>query len=250
MLRLENLHVYCEETPILHGIDIHVPAGELHVMMGPNGAGKSTCAKVLFGEESLSVSTGELLLSGEDLISMSSEERAHAGLFVGMQQPPEIPGVGNKDFFRRAYNACQRAKGKKELSSGDFDILLRETLACYPLEVPEFFFTRNVNEGFSGGEKKKNEILQMIILEPKCIILDEPDSGVDIDAWRNICSTISVYRELHPESAFLLITHNPKLRSVLTPDRVHILLDGRIAASGDASIMEMLEAKSFSIFEA
>lgn len=245
MLRIQGLHVYCEDVKILDDLHVCVPAGELHVIMGPNGAGKSTFAKVLAGDDSVAVTAGDVVLKEQSMLDVSPEERAHRGLFVGFQQPTEIPGVNNKMFLRDAYNACRRARQEAEISEADFDTLLTSIVETYEFYSFAPFLERNINEGFSGGERKKNEIWQMLVLEPEVILLDEPDSGLDVDALRFICSTIAKYRELHPKSAFCIVTHNPKLGSLLNPDCVHILWEGRIALSGGAALMQELEAKTY-----
>lgn len=245
MLRIQNLHVCCEDVKILEDFNIHVRPGELHVIMGPNGVGKSTLAKVLSGDDSVSVISGDIYLSGQDILEKAPEERAQSGLFIGFQQPPEIPGVNNRLFLKDAYNACKRYRQEEEISDAAFDLLLSSLTETYEFPLLEQFLERNVNEGFSGGERKKNEIWQMLVLEPDMIVLDEPDSGLDVVAIRCVCKVIEKYRELHPKSALCIVTHNPKLGSLLRPDYVHILLEGSIACSGDVALMQKLESKSY-----
>ncbi|WP_348663567.1 Fe-S cluster assembly ATPase SufC [Chlamydia vaughanii] len=245
MLRIQNLHVCCEDVKILDNLNVHIRAGELHIIMGPNGAGKSTFAKVLSGDDSVSIISGEISLLDQDLLEKSPEERAQAGLFIGFQQPPEIPGVNNRLFLKDAYNACRRSRQEEEISEVEFDMLLSSVSETYEFASFFHFLERNINEGFSGGERKKNEIWQMLVLEPEMILLDEPDSGLDVDALRFVCRTIERYRELHPRSSMCIVTHNPKLGNLLSPDHVHILLEGRIACSGGVDLMRELEDKSY-----
>ena len=244
MLRIENLHVHCDDVKIIDNFSLHISPGELHMIMGPNGAGKSTFAKVLSGDPSLSVSAGKISLEKQDLLTLSPEERARAGLFVGFQHPPEIPGVNNKLFLRDAYNSCRRYQ-YEAVTTEDFEMLLSALQESYEFEVLDHFFERNVNEGFSGGERKKNEIFQMLIMEPKMAVLDEPDSGLDVDSLRAVCKTLERYREIHPENSMCIITHNPKLGQFLHPDIVHLFLDGNIALSGGGALMQDLEYKSY-----
>ncbi|ANH78495.1 Fe-S cluster assembly ATPase SufC [Candidatus Chlamydia sanziniae] len=245
MLRIENLHVSCGDVKILDGLDVHIQPGELHVIMGPNGAGKSTLAKVLSGDESVTIYSGRVMLEEQDVLVMLPEERARAGLFIGFQLPPEIPGVNNKLFLCDTYNACRRANQEENISINEFDTLLSTMLETYEFKDVDLFLDRNVNEGFSGGEKKKNEIWQMLTLEPKMVFLDEPDSGLDVDALRFMCKILAKYRELHSTSSMCIVTHNPKLGSLIQPDVVHVLLDGSIVLSDDVSLMHQLEERSY-----
>lgn len=245
MLRIQDLRVCCDNAKILDHLNIHINPGELHVIMGPNGAGKSTLAKVLSGDDSVTVISGSIDYKGLDLLDKEPEERAQAGIFIGFQNPPEIPGINNKAFLKDAYNACQRARKKKELSEQEFDALLISIAEKYKFTSFETFLARNVNEGFSGGERKRNEIWQMLVLEPEFILLDEPDSGLDVDALRFICNTIEQFKNTHPQSSICIVTHNPKLGHLLAPDHVHLLLDGAIVHSGDVSLMLDLESKSY-----
>lgn len=245
MLRIQDLRVCCENTRILDHLNLHIKPGELHVIMGPNGAGKSTLAKVLSGDDSITVVSGGIGYKELDLLDKEPEERAQAGIFIGFQNPPEIPGINNKMFLKDAYNACQRAREGKELSEQEFDLLLSSISETYGFSSFDVFLERNVNEGFSGGERKRNEIWQMLVLEPELVLLDEPDSGLDVDALRFICNTIEKFRKLHPKSSICIVTHNPKLGHLVAPDHVHILLDGAIVCSGDVSLMFELESKSY-----
>ncbi|WP_201456543.1 Fe-S cluster assembly ATPase SufC [Chlamydia sp. 17-3921] len=245
MLRIENLHVNCDDVKILDDLNLHINSGELHVIMGPNGAGKSTLAKVLSGDESVFVSSGRVSLCDQDVLTMTPEARAQAGLFIGFQHPPEIPGVNNKMFLRDAYNACRRSLQVEEISKDEFDALLSTIIDTYEFDTINDFLDRNVNEGFSGGERKKNELCQMLVLEPKMVLLDELDSGLDVDALRLICRTLERYRDLHPDASICIVTHNPQLGNLLQPKFVHVLLDGRIVFSGDVSLMHDLESKSY-----
>lgn len=245
MLHIQDLSVCCDDAKILNQLNLHIKPGELHVIMGPNGAGKSTFAKVLSGDDRVSVTTGEIRYQGQDLLAQEPEERAQNGVFIGFQMPPEIPGINNKAFLKDAYNACQRAKQKTELSEGEFDSLVQSLIDLYSFSSFDVFLSRNVNEGFSGGERKKNEIWQMLVLEPDLVLLDEPDSGLDVDALRFICKTIEKFRQHHPQNAMCIVTHNPKLGQLLRPDHVHILFDGSIVCSGGAALMQALEHKSY-----
>ncbi|AAD18830.1 ABC transporter ATPase [Chlamydia pneumoniae TW-183] len=246
MLKIKHLHASCNDVKILDDFNLNIQPGTMHVIMGPNGAGKSTLAKILAGDESVLVSSGEIALQEQNLLSMLPEERSRAGLFVGFQMPPEIPGVNNKMFLRDAYNARRRANQEGDISIDEFNTLLSTVLETYEYNATtDLFLDRNVNEGFSGGERKRNEICQMLVLEPEMVLLDEPDSGLDVDALRLICRVLEKYRELHPTSSLCIVTHNPKLGNLIRPDVVHLLLDGRVALSGDVSLMHELEAKSY-----
>ncbi|SPN73809.1 Probable ATP-dependent transporter SufC,cysteine desulfurase ATPase component,ABC-type transport system involved in Fe-S cluster assembly, ATPase component,FeS assembly ATPase SufC,ABC transporter [Chlamydia serpentis] len=245
MLRIEHLHAGCNDVKILDDFNLHIQPGTMHVIMGPNGAGKSTLAKILAGDESVLVSSGKIVLQDKNLLSMLPEERSRSGLFIGFQSPPEIPGVNNKMFLRDAYNARRRANQEEDISIDEFNILLSTVLETYDYNTVDLFLDRNVNEGFSGGERKRNEICQMLVLEPEMVLLDEPDSGLDVDALRLICRVLERYRELHPRSALCIVTHNPKLGNLMNPDFVHLLLDGRVALAGDVSLMQELEEKSY-----
>jgi Fe-S cluster assembly ATP-binding protein len=237
MLEIENLHASVHGKPILKGIDLEVKAGEVHAIMGPNGSGKSTLAHVLAGREGYEVTQGRVLFDGKDLLSLPTEERARAGLFLGFQYPVEIPGVANNYFLKAAVNAIRKQRGEKELDAMDFLKVAREKMKL--VQMDEKLAARGVNEGFSGGEKKRNEIFQMAMLEPRLAVLDETDSGLDIDALRVIAGGINALRS--PQRAMVLVTHYQRLLGYITPDFVHVLVDGRIVRSGDKALAEHLE---------
>ncbi len=241
MLRVTGLHAKIDEQEILRGIDLEVGAGEVHAVMGPNGSGKSTLAQVLAGREEYEVTAGSLELMGEDLQEMAPEERAHAGLFLAFQYPVEIPGVGNSYFLKAALNAIRKARGEQQLDAMDFLKLLRERAKL--VEVDEALLRRPVNEGFSGGEKKRNEILQMAVLEPRLAVLDETDSGLDIDALKTVAAGVNALRR--EDRAFVVITHYQRLLNYIVPDHVHVLVDGRIVRSGGPELALELEAKGY-----
>lgn len=244
MLDIRNLHAKIEGREILRGISLQVPAGEVHAIMGPNGSGKSTLAQVLAGREAYDV-TGEVIYDGKDLLSMSPEDRAVAGVFLAFQYPIEIPGVGNLYFLRTALNAVRKQRGLEQLDAIDFLALAKERMKL--VEMDASFMSRSVNEGFSGGEKKRNEIFQMAILEPKLAILDETDSGLDIDALRIVASGVNALRS--KDRAILLITHYQRLLDYIVPDRVHVLANGRIVSSGDKSLALELEKHGYAGIE-
>lgn len=241
MLEIKNLHVAVEEKEILKGLHLEVRAGEIHAIMGPNGAGKSTLSKVLAGDPSYEILSGEIEFRGQNIVELSPEDRAHLGLFVGFQYPIEISGITNFQFLHAACNACRKGSGKPELDEEEFSRMLDEKMSL--MEMKEEFKWRNVNEGFSGGEKKRNEILQMAVLEPPLAILDETDSGLDIDAMRIVAS--GVKRLLHEDNALLLITHYQRLLEYIKPDFVHVIIDGQIAATGGAELALELEEKGY-----
>jgi Fe-S cluster assembly ATP-binding protein len=241
MLAISNLHVAIEDKPILRGLDLNIAAGEVHAVMGPNGSGKSTLAHVLAGREGYQISAGEALFEGADLLALEPEERAHKGVFLGMQYPVELPGVNNMMFMRESVNAVRRARGEPELDAVTFIAQVRKQAGL--LELDETLLKRNVNAGFSGGEKKRNEILQMAMLEPKLAILDETDSGLDIDALRVIASGVNALRS--PQRSILLITHYQRLLDYIQPDYVHVLVAGRIVRSGDRQLALELEEKGY-----
>ena len=244
MLDIKNLHATIEGQEILRGITLRVNAGEVHAIMGPNGSGKSTLAQVLAGREAYDV-TGEVLYEGKDLLAMSPEERAVSGVFLAFQYPVEIPGVGNLYFLRTALNAVRKQRDLEELDAMDFLALAKERMAL--VEMDQSFMNRSVNEGFSGGEKKRNEILQMAVLEPKLAILDETDSGLDIDALRVVARGVNALR--NKERALLVITHYQRLLEYIVPDRVHIIANGRIVRSGDKDLALELEKHGYAGFE-
>ena len=241
MLKIENLHVRVAGKEILKGLSLQVNAGEVHAIMGPNGAGKSTLGNVLAGREGYEVTAGSVLFEGRDLLVLEPEERAAAGVFLAFQYPVEIAGVNNTYFLRAALNAQRKARGETELDSMQFLKLVREKLKV--LELPDALLHRGVNEGFSGGEKKRNEIFQMALLEPGLAILDETDSGLDIDALRQVAAGVIAQRA--PSRAFIVITHYQRLLDHIRPDQVHVLAEGRIIASGGVELAEKLEAEGY-----
>jgi Fe-S cluster assembly ATP-binding protein len=240
MLHIENLTVTVGGTRILDGLDLAVPAGEVHAVMGPNGAGKSTLSNVLAGRDGYDVA-GTATLDGVDLLALLPEDRAALGVFLAFQYPVSIPGVGNLHFLHTAVNAVRRARGEPELGAGDFLARAREHMA--QLGMDPAFLSRPVNDGFSGGEKKRNEILQMSLLEPRLAILDETDSGLDIDALRIVAQGVERLRR--PDRAMLVITHYARLLDHLRPDRVHVLQDGRIVRSGGPELAAELEERGY-----
>ena len=241
MLKIENLHVRVAGKDILKGLSLEAKAGEVHAIMGPNGAGKSTLGNVLAGREGYEVVAGSVEYDGRDLLVLEPEERAAAGVFLAFQYPVEIPGVNNTYFLRAALNAQRRQRGEAELDSMQFLKLVREKLAV--LHLKDELLHRAVNEGFSGGEKKRNEIFQMALLEPQLAILDETDSGLDIDALKMVADGVNAMRS--PQRAFLVITHYQRLLDYIVPDFVHVLADGRIVESGDKSLAHKLEEHGY-----
>jgi Fe-S cluster assembly ATP-binding protein len=243
MLTIRNLHVKLEteDKAILKGLDLAVGAGQVHAIMGPNGSGKSTLSYVLAGRDGYAVTDGSATLEGEDLLSMEPEERAAAGLFLAFQYPVEIPGVGNMTFLRTAMNAQRKARGEGEVSAGEFLKLVRTKAAA--LKIDAEMMKRPVNVGFSGGEKKRNEILQMAMLEPKMCILDETDSGLDVDAMRLVADGVNALRDAG--RAFLVITHYQRLLDHIRPDVVHIMADGRIVKTGGPELALEVEANGY-----
>jgi Fe-S cluster assembly ATP-binding protein len=242
MLQIDTLHATVADKPILRGVTLSVNAGEIHAVMGPNGAGKSTLAYVLGGRPGYAVTGGSATLDGRDLLEMAPDERAAAGLFLGFQYPVEIPGVSNVQFLRTALNAQRRARGEEEISAGDFLRLAREQGDA--LGVSMDMLKRNVNVGFSGGEKKRNEMVQMGIVGPRLAVLDETDSGLDIDALRVVADGINrIMRK--PDKAVLLITHYQRLLDLVVPDFVHVLAEGRIVRSGGAELARRLEREGY-----
>jgi Fe-S cluster assembly ATP-binding protein len=243
MLKIENLHVRLEEEdkPILKGVDLEVRAGEVHAVMGPNGSGKSTLSYVLTGRDGYAVTDGTAQLDGADILAMEPEERAAAGLFLAFQYPVEIPGVGNMTFLRTALNAQRKARGEPEVNAADFLRLVRERAKT--LNIDAEMLKRPVNVGFSGGEKKRNEILQMAVLEPRMCILDETDSGLDVDAMKLVADGVNALRAR--DRAFLVITHYQRLLDHITPDVVHIMADGRIVATGGPELALEVEHNGY-----
>jgi Fe-S cluster assembly ATP-binding protein len=244
MLRIKDLRVSVDDQEILRGVDLEVGAGEVHAIMGPNGSGKSTLAYVLAGREGYEVTGGEIRYDGEDLLAMEPEERAAAGVFLAFQYPVEIPGVANMYFLRTALNALRRARGQEEIDAARFMKLMREKAKL--VGVKQELLKRSVNFGFSGGEKKRNEILQMAVLEPRLAVLDETDSGLDIDALRTVADGVNSLRS--PERAIVVITHYQRLLNYIVPDRVHVLMEGRIARSGGPELALELEESGYSTF--
>jgi Fe-S cluster assembly ATP-binding protein len=241
MLEIKNLHVAVNGQEILQGIDLAVGAGEVHAMMGPNGSGKSTLARVLAGQADYEVTAGQVLFQGRDLLEMDPEERAREGLFMAFQYPVEIPGVSNTYFLKAALNAIRKHRGLQELDALEFLKLVRERMKLVQME--ESLLNRPVNEGFSGGEKKRNEIFHMAVLEPTFAVLDETDSGLDIDALRIVADGVNTLRG--PGRGFLVITHYQRLLNYIVPDRVHVLVDGRIVRSGGKELALELEEKGY-----
>jgi Fe-S cluster assembly ATP-binding protein len=241
VLEIRNLHAVIDGKEILKGLNLSVQAGEVHAIMGPNGSGKSTLAKVLAGHPSYQVTEGEVIYQGKNLLELAPDERAREGVFLAFQYPIEIPGVSNANFLRMAYNETRKAKGEEELDPLEFDDLLREKMKI--VEMDASFINRSVNEGFSGGEKKRNEILQMAVLEPKLAVLDETDSGLDIDALRVVASGVNKLST--PDNAVILVTHYQRLLNYITPHRVHVLFNGRIVKSGGKELALELEEKGY-----
>ncbi len=245
MLQIRNLHARVEQKPILQGVDLQVKPGEVHAIMGPNGSGKSTLANVVAGRTAYEVTEGEVLLDGENLLELSPEERAHRGVFLAFQYPVEIPGVSNTYFLRAAVNSVRRARGEQELDAMKFLAFIREKLKL--LQLDQELLNRSVNEGFSGGEKKRNEVFQMAVLEPKLCILDETDSGLDIDALRAVADGVNALRA--PDRSFVVVTHYQRLLNYIVPDFVHILMDGRIVKSGTKELALELESQRYGWLE-
>ena len=241
LLNIHNLHVSVEDHEILKGLSLEVNAGEVHAIMGPNGSGKSTLASVLAGRDDYEISDGEVTFDGEDLLEMDPEERTREGLFLAFQYPVELPGVSTHQFLRTAVNAVREHRKQDELSVGDFLKLMREKAAFVNLDPK--LTQRSVNEGFSGGEKKRAEIFQMAMLDPRLAILDETDSGLDIDALRIVSDGVNKLRS--QDRAFVLITHYQRLLNYITPDRVHVLVEGRIVRSGGPELAQELEEKGY-----
>jgi Fe-S cluster assembly ATP-binding protein len=245
MLKINELNVAINAQSILKGINLHVNAGEVHAIMGPNGSGKSTLSKVLAGHPSYEVTGGEISYLGNDLLPLAPEERARAGIFMSFQYPLEIPGVTNINFLKASVNAVRKGQNKNTLDAIEFLSFIREK--CKLLDMDETFLYRSINEGFSGGEKKRNEILQMAALEPKLAILDETDSGLDIDALRVISHGVNAMRS--PDRSIILVTHYQRLLDYIEPDFIHVLVNGRIIMSGDKSLALELEKKGYSWLE-
>ncbi len=245
MLEIRNLHARAGENEILKGIDLFVEAGEVHALMGPNGSGKSTLANVLAGRPSVEVTEGSVRYRGRDLLAMAPEERAREGIFLAFQYPVEIPGVTTSYFLKASVNALRKHRGEEELDAIDFLELVRDRMKA--VDMDEKFLHRAINEGFSGGEKKRNEILQMSLLEPRLAVLDETDSGLDIDALRIVADGVNRLRD--PERGMLVITHYQRLLEYIVPDRVHVLNEGRIATSGGKELALKLEEMGYGWLE-
>jgi len=246
MLRVKNLHVEVESRPILNGLDLEVGPGEVHAIMGPNGSGKSTLAQVLAGRDDYVVTAGTAELDGRDLLAMAPEERAAAGVFLAFQYPTEIPGVNNAYLLKAAMNAQRRARGEPEVDAFEFMKLIASKLEV--MQMSRDFLHRSVNEGFSGGEKKRNEILQMLMLEPRLALLDETDSGLDVDALKVVASGINSLRS--PERSMVLVTHYERLLELVVPDYVHVLANGRIVKSGDRQLARELDERGYDWIQA
>jgi Fe-S cluster assembly ATP-binding protein len=241
MLSIKNLHASVGGKEILKGINLEVKAGEIHAIMGPNGAGKSTLASIIAGNETYEVSEGAIILEGEDLRELAPEERAHKGVFLSFQYPVEIPGVSVTNFIRSAINETRKANGKEEMPANEMLKVIREKSEL--LEIDRKFLSRSLNEGFSGGEKKRNEIFQMAMLEPKLAILDETDSGLDIDALRIVANGVNKLKS--DKNAIIVITHYQRLLDHIVPDFVHVLYDGKIVKTGGAALAHELEEKGY-----
>jgi Fe-S cluster assembly ATP-binding protein len=241
MLEIDNLHARVEGKDILKGLSLHLKAGEVHAVMGPNGSGKSTLAKVIAGADGYEITSGSVSFLGKDLLTLEPEQRAGEGVFLGFQYPVEIPGVSNMVFLRAAYNAQRRYRGQPELDAADFIAWIRQRVK--QMKMDNTMLHRGVNEGFSGGEKKRNEILQMLVLEPKLMILDETDSGLDIDALKVVAEGINALRS--PERTTLLVTHYQRLLDYVKPDHVHVLAGGRIVRSGGPELALELEKRGY-----
>ena len=241
MLEIKNLHAKVEDKKILKGVDLVVKPGEVHAIMGPNGSGKSTLAQVLAGRDTYDVTEGDILLNGESILELAPEERAAKGFFLAFQYPVEIPGVRNNYFLKTALNALRKSRGEKELDAMEFLKLVKEQMKL--LKIDESFMNRSVNEGFSGGEKKRNEILQMAILDPMLAVMDETDSGLDIDALRIVASGVNALRS--PKRAMVVITHYQRLLNYIVPDVVHVFVDGRIIKTGGKELALELEKEGY-----
>ena len=245
MLEIKNLHVSVEDKPILNGVDLKVNAGDLHAIMGPNGSGKSTLAHVIAGREIYEVTDGNITYNGQDLLSMDPEKRALEGVFMSYQYPAMIPGVNLAYFIKAAVNAVRKHRGEPEMDAVDFLSFIKEKLS--QVKMDESYLKRAVNEGFSGGEKKRNEILQMLTLEPSLAVLDETDSGLDIDAIKIVADGVNKFRR--EDRAVIIITHYQRILQYMNPDKIHVLMDGRIVRSGGKKLANELEDKGYSWLE-
>jgi Fe-S cluster assembly ATP-binding protein len=241
MLKIKNLHAQVEDKDILKGIDLEIKAGEIHAIMGPNGSGKSTLASVITGKEEYEMTEGKILFDDEDLDEVSPEERAHKGIFMSFQYPIEIPGITTTNFIKTAINETRKARGENDMPAKDMLKMLREK--CDLLDIDQKFLSRSINDGFSGGEKKRNEIFQMAMLEPKLAILDETDSGLDIDALKIVANGVNKLK--NEDNAVMVITHYQRLLDYIVPDYVHVLFDGKIVKSGGKELAFELEKKGY-----
>ncbi|MDH5610092.1 MAG: Fe-S cluster assembly ATPase SufC [Cyclobacteriaceae bacterium] len=241
MLKIENLHARIDDKDILKGINLEIKAGEVHAIMGPNGSGKSTLASVLAGREDYEVTDGSVTFFGKDLLALEAEDRAREGIFLAFQYPVEIPGVSTTNFMKAALNQIREYRGEKTLDAVSFLKIMKEKMKL--VEIDQSLLSRSLNEGFSGGEKKRNEIFQMAMLEPKLAILDETDSGLDIDALRIVANGVNILKS--PENATIVVTHYQRLLDYIVPDFVHVLYKGQIVKSGDKSLALELEAKGY-----
>ena len=241
MLKIKNIHAKIEDKGILNGIDLEIKAGEIHAIMGPNGSGKSTLASVITGKEEYEVIDGQILFENEDLEEVSPEERAHKGIFMSFQYPIEIPGITTTNFIKTAINETRKARGENDMPAKDMLKMLREK--CDLLDIDQKFLSRSINDGFSGGEKKRNEIFQMAMLEPKLAILDETDSGLDIDALKIVANGVNKLKS--QDNAVVVITHYQRLLDYIVPDYVHVLFDGKIVKSGTKDLAHELEKKGY-----
>jgi Fe-S cluster assembly ATP-binding protein len=241
MLTIENLHVRVADREILKGLNLEVPAGEVHAIMGPNGSGKSTLAQVLAGRDDYEVTAGSAKLDGVELLGLAPEERARAGVFLAFQYPIEIPGVNNAYLLKAALNAQRQARGEEPIDAFEFMKLIKAKMEL--MEIPKDFLTRSVNPGFSGGEKKRNEILQLLLLDPRLAVLDETDSGLDVDALKIVANGVNSLRD--PHRSMLLVTHYERLLELIVPDRVHVLAGGRIVKSGPRDLARELDARGY-----
>ena len=241
MLKIKNIHAKIEDKGILNGIDLEIKAGEIHAIMGPNGSGKSTLASVITGKEEYEVTDGQILFENEDLEEVSPEERAHKGIFMSFQYPIEIPGITTTNFIKTAINETRKARGENDMPAKDMLKMLREK--CDLLDIDQKFLSRSINDGFSGGEKKRNEIFQMAMLEPKLAILDETDSGLDIDALKIVANGVNKLKS--KDNAVVVITHYQRLLDYIVPDYVHVLFDGKIVKSGTKDLAHQLEEKGY-----
>ena len=241
MLKIKNIHAKIEDKGILNGIDLEIKAGEIHAIMGPNGSGKSTLASVITGKEEYEVTDGQILFENEDLEEVSPEERAHKGIFMSFQYPIEIPGITTTNFIKTAINETRKARGENDMPAKDMLKMLREK--CDLLGIDQKFLSRSINDGFSGGEKKRNEIFQMAMLEPKLAILDETDSGLDIDALKIVANGVNKLK--NQDNAVMVITHYQRLLDYIVPDYVHVLFEGKIVKSGTKDLAHELEKKGY-----